>query len=272
MSQILQNLSEPFLIDAIEANTREFLLVLGRLGGGEEQNGPELQWIIGGAPISYHNCVVRANLTPDLVDEAILASAQRFQAHNVPGSWHVGPSMHPPELGERLLAHGFTSGGGEPGMAVDLLKLHAQVPVPTELVVERVRTEQELQRWTRTLAQGFGEGEIEADWIGEMYRKIGFGDQVAWRHYLGWWQGEPVATTSLFMSAGVAGIYFVFTLPGARQQGIGAAMTVAALHDAQQLGYRIGVLAASSMGYPVYQRLGFQEYCRIELYEWTTGE
>ncbi|HEY3992933.1 MAG TPA: hypothetical protein VGM01_08655 [Ktedonobacteraceae bacterium] len=95
MSQVLQNLSEPSLIEAIEANTREFLLVLGRLGGGEEQNEPELQWIIGGAPISYHNCVVRANFTPDLVDEAILDSAQRFRAHNVPGSWHVGPSMRP---------------------------------------------------------------------------------------------------------------------------------------------------------------------------------
>ncbi|HEY3992934.1 MAG TPA: GNAT family N-acetyltransferase [Ktedonobacteraceae bacterium] len=157
-------------------------------------------------------------------------------------------------------------------MAVDLLKLHELVPIPTEFVIERVRTEQELQVWTRTLAQGFGEGEIEAGWIGEMYRKIGFGDHISWRHYLGWWRGEPVATTSLFMSAGVAGIYFVFTLPGARHQGIGAAMTVAALRDAQQFGYRVGVLTASAMGYPVYQRLGFQEYCRIELYELTTGE
>jgi GNAT superfamily N-acetyltransferase len=105
-----------------------------------------------------------------------------------------------------------------------------------------------------------------------MYRKIGFGDQIPWRHYLGRWQGKPVATTSLFMSAGVVGIYFVFTLPEGRQQGIGTAITVAALHDAHRLGYRIGVLAASSMGYPVYRRLGFQEYCRFELYEWTPGE
>jgi hypothetical protein len=37
--------SQPTLIHAIEANSREFLLTLGRLGG-EERNEPEIQWII----------------------------------------------------------------------------------------------------------------------------------------------------------------------------------------------------------------------------------
>ncbi|GHO87493.1 GNAT family N-acetyltransferase [Dictyobacter formicarum] len=92
-----------------------------------------------------------------------------------------------------------------------------------------------------------------------MYRKIGFDEDGLWHHYLGWWNGDPVATTSLFLGAGVAGIYFVFTLPAARCQGIGAAITLAALQDASRRGYRVGVLGSSSMGYSVYQRLGFQE-------------
>ncbi|GCE15617.1 GNAT family N-acetyltransferase [Tengunoibacter tsumagoiensis] len=271
MNQRLQDLSEPSIMNAIEANVREFLLTLGRLGGGEERDEPAIQWIIGGAPISYHNCVVRATLTAETVDEAILASVQCFQAHKVPGSWHVGPSMRPAHLGERLVAHGFTPGGSELGMAVDLQTIPEQVSIPTGFVIERVHDEQELWVWKQTLGMGFGEGEIEANWVGEMYQKAGLSDQEAWHHYLGRWNSEPVATASLFLGAGVAGIYFVWTLPPARRQGIGAAITLAALQDARRLGYRLGILGSSSMGYAVYQRLGFREYCRIEMYEWPSS-
>ncbi len=52
MKQRLQDLSEQSIIDAIEANVREFLLTPGRLGGGEERDEPTIQRIIGGAPMS----------------------------------------------------------------------------------------------------------------------------------------------------------------------------------------------------------------------------
>jgi hypothetical protein len=36
--------------------------------------------------------------------------------------------MNPAHLGERVIAHSFTQGGDEPGMAVDLLTIPEQVP------------------------------------------------------------------------------------------------------------------------------------------------
>jgi len=255
----------------VEANGAEFLLALGRAGGGEERVEPHIQWTIGGSPIDYHNAVVRANLTSDQTDAVIAASITRLRTYGLPGTWHVGPSMRPTELGTRLIAQGFRYAGDEIGMAAELSTLPARLETPPTLVIDRVRDEQELAIWTRTLATGFGEGEREANWTGEMYRRIGLGDAQPWRHYLGRLADVPVATASLFLGAGVAGIYFVFTVEEARRQGIGAAITHAALRDAHALGYQIGVLGASEMGYTMYQRLGFQECCRIGIYAWSAS-
>jgi GNAT superfamily N-acetyltransferase len=254
---------------AIEENGAEFLMALGRAAGAEERDDGRIRWVIGNSPIDYHNCVVFADLTREEADGEIEASLQRMRSHGVPGSWHVGPSMRPPDLGGRLIAHGFEYVGDDIGMSVDLSELPEGVPVPENLVIERVHDEAGLAAWVEALGSGFGEGPVEAEWVGEMYRRLGF--EGPWRHYLGILAGEPVATATSFLGAGVAGIYFVCTVERARRRGIGAAVTLAALREARKMGYGIGVLGSSEMGYPVYRGLGFEEYCRIGLYEWRPG-
>jgi GNAT superfamily N-acetyltransferase len=253
----------------IEENGAEFLMTLGRAAGAEERDDGRVRWAIGNSPIDYHNCVVHAALTQNEADREIEASLQRMREHEVPGSWHVGPSMRPPDLGRHLIAHGFEYGGDDIGMAVDLSALPHEVPVPDDFVIERVRDEAGLAAWVEALGSGFGEGPVEAEWVGEMYRRLGF--EGPWRHYLGRVDEEPVATATSFFGAGVAGIYFVCTVERARRRGIGARITLAALSEARDLGYSVGVLGSSEMGYSVYRGLGFEEYCRIGLYEWRPG-
>ncbi len=269
MNDVLRDLSSPALVlRAIEDNAEEFLVALGRAAGAEERDDGKVRWVIGDIPIDYHNCVVRADLTPEEANGVILESLERFREHGAPGSWHVGPSMRPKHLGERLLTHGFSYGGNDIGMAADLSGLREDLPVPDRLIIERVRDEEGLAAWEDTLARGFGEGPVEAGWVSEMYRRLGLSDSRPWRHYLGRLGGEPVATSTLFLGAGVAGIYFVFTVGEARRQGIGAAATLAPLLEAREMGYRVGILGSSELGYPVYRRLGFREYCKIRIYEW----
>jgi GNAT superfamily N-acetyltransferase len=271
MTDILLNLNDPHAVtQAIEDNAAEWLLAMGRAGGGEECREPHIHWTIGGSPIDYHNAVVHADLTqttqsPDTVISNVI---EQFKAHHVPGAWHVGPSMRPLDLGQRLVAHGFHDAGSEPGMAVDLRALNESIPYSPQLTIERVYDEHQLDTWAKTMAQGFGEGELEAQWVQGVYREIGLSDDAPFRHFLARLDGQAVATSSLYIGAGVAGVYFVMTVPQARRQGIGAAITLAALHEGRQLGYRIGVLGSSESGYPVYQRIGFKTYCQLGIYEW----
>jgi ribosomal protein S18 acetylase RimI-like enzyme len=77
--------------------------------------------------------------------------------------------------------------------------------------------------------------------------------------------GDPLNT---HLGGGVTGIYNVATLPQARQQGIGTALTVAPLLEARAQGYRVATLQSTPIGLNLYLRLGFREYCSFNAYFW----
>jgi len=143
-------------------------------------------------------------------------------------------------------------------MAADLRALREDLPVPDDLEIERVRDEATLAASKDTLARGFGEGPVEAEWVGEVYRSIGLGDEVPWRHHPGHLRGGWSRPARLFLGAGVVRIYFVLAVQQARRRGIGAVLTLAPLRAARDMGCRVGVLGTPEMGRPVYCRLGFR--------------
>lgn len=261
----LRDLSDDVVAEVVEDNHIEFLLALGRAGGGEERDDGNVHWTIGGSPIGYHNAVVRASLDSDHADEVIAQSRELMRSHGVPGSWHVGPSMRPDDLADRLAANGF-EGGREPGMAADLHAL-PDIHVPDDMHVRRVASDIGLHDYEYVLGLGFGEGPPEATWVREMYARIGLGDDT-WRHFVARIGGVPTATATTFFAGGVAGLYFVCTVPEERGRGIGTAISHAALVDARNSGYRIGVLGSSPVGQRVYDRLGFRTMCDVHVYEW----
>jgi GNAT superfamily N-acetyltransferase len=256
----------------IEDNAAQLLLTMGRAGGGEEYHDTQIHWTIGGSPIDYHNAVVHANLTPETADSAIQAVVAKLREHGVPGSWHLTDAMRPLDLAARLTEAGFENGGNEPCMAVNLHAMDENVPVAPGLRIMRVGDDHDVDTWAGTLALGFGEGEREANWVGEVYKRVGLGDKSPFRHYVAWLGETPVGTASLFLDGSTAGIYFVMTAPDARRKGIGAAITLHALRAARNLGYHVGVLGASEMGEPVYRRLGFETFSKMNIYEWHGAE
>lgn len=263
MNDYLEDFSAPAITMAIEANLWAYWSLFGLLPGAELHDEPDLLWVLTDIPIPLFNGVVRTRLAPEAADAAIVTVLHRAASRKVPLMWVVGPTTQPADLGRSLIAHGLLHVGDDPGMAVDLDKVQSSLPPPKALRIERVNDLATLRTWC-----SFTDQEEVSNALFELFSTIGFGLDRPIQNYLGWLDGEPVATASLVLAAGVAGICNVMTVPQAQRQGIGTMMTVAPLREARSLGYRVGVLQSSKLGLGVYLRLGFQEYCSVGLYLW----
>ncbi len=268
MSEILQDLSAPTLVQAIEANLFEWFLLYRRWPRAEVHRDADVLWVISDVPFPLFNSVMRAQLAPDNVDAAIEAVVARYRSRQMPILWWTGPATQPADLGAHLLVHGFDHEEW-PGMAVDLQALNENLPESTDLVVEQVRDNDTLKEWCRVVAGlGFEFPDFAVEAMFDLFQSVGLGADRPIRHYTGRLNGEVVAGSSLALGAGVAGIYNVATVPTARRRGFATAMVLAPLREARALGYRAATLYSSEMAQGVYRRLGFQEYCKIGLYAW----
>jgi GNAT superfamily N-acetyltransferase len=79
--------------------------------------------------------------------------------------------------------------------------------------------------------------------------------------------GEPVACVGTIHHEGDCGVYLVGTLPRARGLGLATRLMSVALEAARAAGCESASLQSTTMGRPVYSRLGFREFGTIQMWE-----
>ena len=202
--------------------------------------------------------------TSALIEEALT----HFRALKIRKiSWLAQEGGPATEIKKVLLAHGLTfSESYSIEMAADLRVLPKGLPWPMGLKIVPVEDRETLRQWIHVASISFDvREEFEPVWYNF------FADAVfdmPFRGYLALWNGEPVATSQLFLSAGVVGVYNVTCLLQARRHGIGTMIARAPLLEERGLGYAVAILQGSHLGYPVYSRLGFQDFAKLSVYLW----
>jgi GNAT superfamily N-acetyltransferase len=218
-----------------------------------------------GSKCGAFNGVLRARLTADSMERRVCDAQTFFKKRRRSWTWSVDPETTPRRLGDYLVRKGFVPDWEIPCMAIDLGKVRRK-PLPEGLRILRVEDLKSLRTCINTLDIALASPEYpdrEPLWD-DAYMSFGIGLTKNW--FLGLLNDKPVATSFLFLHQGVAGIYFVVTMQKARGRGIGTAMTREALLLAKKLRYDFAVIQASKMGLPVYERMGFKEYCKIRKY------
>jgi GNAT superfamily N-acetyltransferase len=240
---------------ALDANYLDAsrLFVVGA-PGGEYQERHDAAVVCCGLPVRSLNW---AFLKPPYADLAATAAAARayFAARKLPYQL----SYRDPE-GAPAKALAGTAPGPEPTPGL-VLPLPAEIPpVPEGLKVEPVATPAQLARFREAAFTGFG----YPPQIAHRFMHDALLAQPHVRLFSGLMEGEVVATSLLVATGRVAGIYWVATLEPARRRGFGAALTWAAVAAGQQARCEIASLQASTLGRPVYEKMGFAHVLEYE--------
>lgn len=259
-SAFLSDPSAPAVLAAVEENVREWTLLKGGLPGVELHDDGDVVWLFSTVP-GRGGAVAAARFTPKSVDERIGAIIEHHRRHAVPTLWWTGPVSAPANLEARLRAHGLHCQRRLPGMVCDLQAMRTGFRRPERL---EVRPLEDFSIFREHEHPFFG----PADTIRRrnLIEGVGFMTRTeperAW-HFVASLDGVPMGCATVFLGAGVAGLYHVATVERARGRGIGKAVTLAALEHARDLGCRVSILHASSEGEPIYRRIGFEEVCRM---------
>jgi len=252
-------------VDALAAGYADFARLLAssvpeaRL---HEESG--VAWVDTGVQDSTFNFVYGNSLSEDELDRGVGRVAAHFEERGLPFRWTIGLLGEPQGIATVLEAHGMRLDEQEPGMLLEPgAPKAASVP---GLEIRPVTDAELLRQWMWAWGCGAPDDVIER-WY-EVYQALPYGPDGPLRMFVGFLDGEPVATVYLHLAAATGTVHYVVTRPELRRRGIGAVMTQVAVREAEASGCRTVVLTASPYGVGVYRRLGFREYCQADTYVW----
>jgi GNAT superfamily N-acetyltransferase len=266
MTNMLPDITSDQLLAALNSNMAAYWAAYGWADGCTLVATPDVAWFYTGIPVPLFNGVLSVRLLPAEVKATFAALQARIDEQGAPALWWTGPESKPDNIGSLLEQLGAQQAGEVPGMAIDLAVLDDQPETLSNFTIERVSGTEIQSRWAQLAGAGTGFPDAVSEAMARLEGGLNDPQYRAQRRYIGFLDGAPVATSALVLDSGVAGIYAVATLPEARRKGIGRLMTVVPLLEAREMGYRVGILQASSMGYPIYEKIGFRDVCKYELY------
>ena len=119
--------------------------------------------------------------------------------------------------------------------------------------------EQKKAEWGYVLCESFGMSrpELHGPFYSKIWSRVQVGPSTPVRMFFAIKNDRVVDGYHASLACGVACLCNVTTLKSERGQGIGKALSMAAMNSAQQLNYRYMVLQSSEMGSPVYKGLDF---------------
>jgi hypothetical protein len=206
---------------------------------------------------SYH-LVISSRLTIESADAVIAGEIAHHRQLGVEFEWKLFAHDTPPDLLDRLKAHGLRPGPMEAVLVCDITHLPSWLRESIPHAVARIETPQQVDIYRQLETAIFGQGDgNNANSLADALRS----GTTQHRGYIAYApSGEPAAIGRLYAhpQSHFAGLYGGGTPPNFRGRGFYRALIAARAKDALQLGARYLLVDALPTSRPILERLGFQ--------------
>jgi GNAT superfamily N-acetyltransferase len=212
------------------------------------------------------NCVFYVNFSKETAEKRVRETIKIFKESDTPFTWWTCPCDTPENLPDILVKYGLKAKEKSLGMYLDLNYIKQEkFDNLSGLNIKRVLTKEDLFNFDQVHVISGGDKTTYEKLFSKLSLSL-YQEGASTELYVGYCAEKPVATGMLVLYAGVAGIFYLVTVPEERKKGYGTLMMRFLLSRAKNLGYSHAVLQASVMGVNLYKRLGFKECCAFQEY------
>ncbi len=264
----IRELPDNKIIKIIEKNLFEQIRFYGSSRRARLIDNKNIIKFLSHIPLPFFNCVIFYDFDPKDLEKQIKNFIKFGRSKKTSLLCLMSPSSKPHSIGALLEENSFKYDDHMISMAIEIPDIKNDLKYIDGFEIEIVDNRKKLEKWVRTCLKGFDENDKNFSSIYEFERSLGYGKTQPWVRFTGIVDGEAIATSAIFMGSEAAGLDNITTVPDWRKKGAGASMATSALKFSQSLGYNIGVLQASDMGYNLYCKLGFKKYYEFKEYIW----
>ena len=217
-------------------------------------------------PAPGMNFILYSRLDETNADAVIQEQVAYFSRMDQPFSWKVYDHDTPPDLKDRLAAHGFACDEPSPVLILDVREAPPGLLAPVAADVRPVAHRDQLDAVVAIEEQVWG-GSF--GWL-----KQRLGDHLAIPDYLSVYvayvDGQPACAGWAYFhpNSQFASLFGGSTLPAYRKQGLYTAVLAIRVQEAIQRGYRYLVIEPTEMSRPIVARHGFRLLTVAYDYEW----
>lgn len=222
------------------------------------------------ARTQFGGWILYTRLTPENADAVIRRQLEAMRASGKRWEWKVYGHDTPPDLKERLLAHGFEAEEPESLLVLDLNEAPERLWAPVGTGVRRITRPEGIDDVMQVNAAVWGEA--NDDLAQELRRDLAETPQnlSVYAVYDGAPAGQPVSAAWIRFHEGrdFADLWGGSTLEEHRGRGHYSALVAVRAQEARARGFRYLTIDASSMSRPILEKIGFRFLTWTQPFVW----